>query len=610
MSFLKTLWSGIDGLRKVLHLLILLLVFAILIGIMSSSAPIVPDQAALIIRPQGAIVEELAGDPFDRALGEVLGEADPQTLAQDIVDALDYAQEDERINAVVLELGGMGGIGFSQLERIAAAIDSFAESDKPIIANADFYGQGAYFLASRADEVYMHPDGVLLLRGFGAYQTYFRDAIDKLRVDWNVFRVGTHKSAVEPYTRNSMSDEDKESLSSLLTQLWGFYQGGIVASRELAAGALDAMLADLVDNIHSAGGSFGELALQQGLVDGLLTDNLLRERIVELVGEDPDDEGNYRSTELDVYVADMRLKKGFRSYEENIGLVIASGEILNGSQSPGTVGGETTSQLLRDASKDDSVKAVVLRVDSPGGSIFASRQIQYEVEELRKRGKPVVASMSSSAASGGYWISMAADRIFARDTTITGSIGVFGMYPTFQRSMESLGLRNDGIGTSDWAAMLRPDREMSADAKALFQAQVEYDYDDFITRVSQHREMAKQDVDDIAQGRVWTGSEALKHGLVDEIGGLDDAIAAAAELADLEPDDFGIVHFRQELSPSEQLIIDFLARSRDIGVDFGGLFARRAPVDKLAGIVESALSPLLRFNDPRGIYSHCFCVFR
>ena len=608
-SVLRILWTGVDGLRKVLHLLILLFIFAIVIGAMSASVPVVPGKAALIIRPSGNIVEQLEGNPYDRAIEEAIGEADAQTLVQDIVDGLAYARDDDRIKAVVLELGGMGGTGFSKLERISEAIEDFSESGKPVIANANFYGQGAYFLASRADEVYMHPDGMMFLRGFGAYRNYYKNAIDKLKVDWNVFRVGTHKSAVEPYTRNDMSDAARSSLGSLLDQLWDFYQGGIVEARNLESGALDEILADLVASVKSADGSFAQLALQQSLVDGLLTHEELKDRIIEHVGEDADDEKSYPSTELSEYVAEMRLQEGLDDYDENIGIIVAAGEILNGSQSPGRIGGESTSALLRRAAEDESVKAVVLRVDSPGGSIFASRQIRYEVEALRAMGKPVVASMGSYAASGGYWISMSTDKIFARDTTITGSIGVYGMLPTFQRTMDTLGVTTDGIGTSPWAGALRPDRGMSDDAKELFQVMIEYDYDDFISKVSEFRGIDKGEVDRIAQGQVWTGSEALANGLIDEIGGLNEAIKAAAELADLDQDDYGVLRFHKELSSSEQLVVEFLSRSRKIGIDWFVSARRSSPINNIAEIVEDVLSPLTRFDDPRGSYSHCFCVF-
>jgi protease-4 len=302
----------------------------------------------------------------------------------------------------------------------------------------------------------------------------------------------------------------------------------------------------------------------------------------------------------------MRLTKS-ESGEENVAIIVAAGEIMNGSQPPGTIGGDSTAELLRQARLDDSVKAVVLRVDSPGGSAFASEVILDEIVRLREDDKPVVASMSSVAASGGYWISMAADRIVASDITITGSIGIFGMLPTFQRSLSALGIHTDGVGTSIWSGQFRPDRELSDDAKAVFQLVINRGYDDFISKVAKYRGLDKSDVDSIAQGQVWTGEEALDLGLVDEIGGLDDAVALAAELADLEDGEYGRKYIQKELTPTEQLALEFLGSVSAIGLDVGRFVDRQSALQNLARVFEAALQPLTSFDDPKGIYSHCLC---
>jgi protease-4 len=259
---------------------------------------------------------------------------------------------------------------------------------------------------------------------------------------------------------------------------------------------------------------------------------------------------------------------------------------------------------------DESIKAVVLRVDSPGGSAFASEVIRNELEALKESGIPVVASMGSVAASGGYWISMAADQIYASPSTITGSIGIFGMFPTFQRSLDSLGISTDGVGSSKWAGELRFDRAMSDDAKALIQVMIEDGYDDFISKVAMHRNMQQREVDRVAQGQVWTGADALNHGLIDDLGGLEEAIAAAAELAGLASDEYGIMYYEKELTPAEQFTLRFLSSASRIGLDAGRLFNRDSSVEQIADAVSTALSPMLRFNDPKGIYAHCFCVFQ
>jgi len=611
-SFAKifsVLWSGIDGVRKVLHLLILLFIFITVINALSSQAPLLPSQAALVIRPVGNLVDQLAGNPYDRAIQELLGEENPQTLVQDVIDGLEYAKDDTRITAVVLDLSAMPGGGLSKLQRIANAIDDFKSSGKPVIAAADYYGQGAYYLAAHADEVYMHPDGLFLLRGFGIYINYYKGILDKLKVDWNVFKVGTHKSAPEPFTRDSMSDENRESMGNLLNQLWDLYKEDVMAARELEDTTIDDLMNNLVEYTETMNGDLAQLALDFGFVDGLLTRSELRDRIIEASGTAVDKQGSYPAADLDDYLDQMRIMKRDTAAEANIAVVVAAGNILNGSQPPGTIGGDSTAGLLRRAKRDDSVKAVVLRVDSGGGSAFASEVIRNEIEALKAAGKPVVVSMSSVAASGGYWISMAADRIFASEYTITGSIGIFGMFPTYQRSLDAIGITTDGVGTTFWAGEMRPDREMTDESRTMFQLLINKGYDDFISKVAMHRGIGVEQVDSIAQGQVWTGNEAFERGLIDEIGDMDAAIASAAELADLEDGGYGMKYFDKELTPGEQLALEFLGGVKWLGLSSAIPGSQRSSLERVANLLEDTISPLLRLNDPKGVYAHCFCVF-
>jgi protease-4 len=562
------LWTGVDTFRKVLHLLLLLVIFGFFFGALSATAPLLPSKAALVIQPVGNLVEELEGDPYDRAIAELLGEAKSETLVKDVIDGLAFAKDDRRIKAVVLKLDSMGGSGLSKLQRIATAITDFRASGKPVIATSDF-----------------------------------------LRIDWNVFRVGTHKSGVEPYTRNDMSEEDRTASGILLSQLWDVYQRDIVAARGLEPGTIDNLVGDLVSQLNAQEGDFAELALEHGFIDGVPTRSEFDQKIIEIAGEDKDDESRYAAAGLDDYLADRRLSKGGTVEDENVAVVVAAGEIRNGTQPPGTIGGDSTASLLRRARMDESVRAVVLVVDSPGGSAFASEIIRNEIEELQNADKPVVAFMSSTAASGGYWISMSADQILASEATVTGSIGVYGMFPTFQRSLDALGVTTDGVGTNPWAGQFRPDRPMSEDAKALFQIVINKSYDDFISRVADSRGMDKSTVDGVAQGQVWTGTDALGHGLIDQIGDFSDAVAAAAGLADLDPDSYGEKYIRKELSPTEQLALEFLGGMRVLGLDLAGRFGRQSSLERIAGIVEQTVSPLLGFDDPKGVYARCFCVF-
>ncbi len=604
----SALWAGVDGVRKVLHLLLLLMLFGVLFTALSrSTSPLMPNDAALLIQPAGALVEQLDGDPYERALAEILGDAPPQTLVQDVVDALAIAQDDDRIRVVHLELSSLGGASLSKLERIAAAIEAFRASGKPLIASADIYTQSAYYLAAHADEAYMNPEGILFLQGFGMFRNYFRDALETLRIDWNVFRVGTHKSFVEPYTRMDMSPEDRESRGHLIDQLWARYVADVDAARDVDAGTVDEFAQHLIPHTTAAGGDIAEAAVNAGLLDGLLDRVEVRELMKTYTGESRRDRTDYVAVGMPEYLVQARLLHGDNRRGDNVGIVVAVGNILDGSHSPGTIGGDSTAALLREALGDSSVKAVVLRVDSPGGSVFASEVIAQEIRALQQAGKPVVASMGSVAASGGYWISVAADKVIASPVTITGSIGVFGMFPTMQRSLGAIGVATDGIGSTPMSGQLRADREMSDEAKQLFQLIVNDTYDDFISGVAEQRQMDKSAVDRVAQGQVWTGSDALQHGLVDELGTFEDAIGAAAELAGLNAGDYGQVEFAPELSPTEEMVLNLLSLAGRAGLDPGALVNRPSLLELLADEVQDVLSIALRFNDPKGTYSHCFC---
>ncbi len=606
---LSGIWSGVDGFRKILHLLLLLFVFAIFISAMSGTTPLLPDRAALFIKPVGVIVEELEGDPFDRALAELLDEVQPQTVLQDIVDALEYASDDDRIGAVHIELSALGAAGLPKLQRIARAIEEFQVSGKPVIASADFMTQQAYYIAAHADEVYLNPEGGILLQGYGRFRTYFSDAIEKLKLDWNIFKVGTYKSAVEPFERMDMSDADREATVNLIDQLWGTYLEEVAAARAMSRAEMESYADAFVDTVAAADGDLARAAKDNNLVDELLTRTELRELLIGYVGTDEDSDVDYSSIGMSAYLAHEDFLNGEKVTEENVGIIIASGAIQSGTQPPGAIGADSTAQLLRRARDDESVKAVVLRVDSPGGSAFASDVIANEIAALQDAGKPVVASMSSVAASGGYWISVGADRVFANSTTITGSIGIFGMFPTYQRTAAYLGLATDGVGSTLLSGQLRPDRAMTDDTKRLFQLVIEEGYDDFIGRVATYRGMEKEEVDAVGQGRVWTGADALRHGLVDELGGMDEAIAFAAELVDLPKDDYGRKWIRIELSPTEQMIVDLLGTAKSFGLQLDFLQSRPSSLQKIAGKLEEALAPLTEFDDPKGVYAHCLCTF-
>jgi len=606
----SAIWSGVDGVRKILHLILLLVVFLAFAGAMSGAPPALPDSAALVIRPQGYMVEQLQGDPFDRAIAELAGDGRPQVLVSDVVQALEFAKDDDRIEVVYLELSNLLGAGLSKLQYVADAIEDFKTSGKPVIANADFFNQQSYYLAAHADEIYLHPDGLVFINGYGAFRNYFSDAIEFLKIDWNVFRVGTHKSFVEPYTRMDMSDEDRESTSQLIDQLWSLYSLDVETARGLDDGTIERFTSDLLANVGAAGGDVGTVAVESGLVDELLTRTQIRELLIDHVGADPDKPDSFNAANMYDYLAQMRLMSGLTTKSENVAVIVAAGDVLFGHQPPGTIGGDSMAALLRKARNDDSVKAVVVRVDSPGGSTFASEIIMDEIVALRDSGKPVVASMGSIAASAGYAISMVSDHVVASPTTITGSIGIFGMFPTYQRTLGVIGVATDGVGTTPWSGQFRPDREMSDHAKQLFQHVIDDGYDDFISDVAANRDMEKEEVDEIGQGQVWTGLDAVGNGLVDELGDLDDAIAIAAELADLTVGDYGTKTIQQELSPAEQILLGFLTVGKRSGLDMSQWKPNSSALEDVAAALMRKSQSLLRFNDPKGVYSHCFCDFR
>lgn len=607
--FIGAIWRGVDGLRKFLHLLLMIFIFLLFFGALSGEAPqLMPQKAALFVQPVGALVEQVAGDPYDRAVAELIGDAPPQTLVPDIVEALEHASDDDRIELVHLELSALGGAGLNKLQQVTAAMAQFQASGKRIVASADFYSQQAYYLAAHADEIYMHPEGIVYLQGYGSYRNYFKDAIDLLRIDWNVFKVGTHKSFVEPYTRMDMSPEDRESRSRLLDQFWAMYQDDVVAARGLPEGAVNDYSQNMVEYVASANGDISQAALDRGLIDELLGRAALRELLQGYAGVDSDDDSMYAAVHMTDYLGQMHLLGGDRLESENIAIIVAAGDILDGSQPPGAIGGDSTAALLRRALTDESVKAVVLRVDSPGGSVFASEVIAQEIETLQEAGKPVVASLGSVAASGGYWISVVADRVIASPATVTGSIGIFGMVPTFQRSLELVGVTTDGVGTTPWSGELRADREMGEHTKQLFQMVIEDGYNDFISGVAEHRELDKTYVDTIGQGQVWTGNEAFENGLVDQLGTFNDAVLAAADLAGLSDDKYGQKLIEKQLTPTEQMILDFLTVVRVTGVDPEAFVSGPATVKVFANRLQELLSDVNRFNDPKGVYSHCFCA--
>ncbi len=603
------LWGLLDSVRKVLHLLFLLIFVAAILAAFAPTPSAVPSRAALLLAPQGAVVEQLDGDASARAWGELLGNATRQTLAQDLLDALQLAREDTRIEALVLRLGSMGPAGMSTLQELAGAIEAFKASGKPVIAIGDNLTQGQYYLASHADEIYLHPQGLVFIPGFGRFQTYYREAIDKLQVDWNVFKVGEYKSFVEPYTRNDMSDKARSNNKVWLEALWASYQQDISAARGLDEQVLVRYANRMPDYLAETGGEFAKLALEFGLVDELLTRAEMDARVAEVVGED----AHHRFSRIDAveYLWSVGGVDRSSASGRDVAVVVASGDILDGNQPPGLIGGDSTAALLRQARHDDSISAVVLRVDSGGGSAFASEVIGEEVRLLRDAGKPVLASMGSVAASGGYWISMDADEVWASPSTITGSIGIGAFFPTFNRSLDKLGVHVDGVGTTALAGEFRPDRPLGSNAREILQLNIEAGYRRFVSKAADAREMTYDSLEELARGRIWLGADAQRLGLVDKLGTLSQAVRSAANLAGIS-EDYGVRYVERQLSLREALAMELTMGMSRIAarVHRSPAMASGSGLRQAADGVLRQLQQLTRWNDPRGMYYHCLCDIR
>jgi protease IV len=605
MGFFGLVWRILEGIRRVLHLILLLVIFGFILAALHTSIPSVPHTAALVIAPEGEIVEQLASDPVRRAFGQASGGPAPETLLRDLTDAIAAAKSDARIKLIVLDLGSLDSSGLSKLQEIGAALREFRASGKRVVAAADSLDQTQYYLAAQAGEVYLDPMGLVYLDGFSYYRMFLKDAIEKLGVDVNVFRAGTYKSYTDQFSRSDMAPSEREETSVWLESLWNAYQQDVTRARSLPAGALNEFVAQEPAALAAVNGDAAKLALQRGLVTALKSRRQMADELKVLVGED-EDSHSFNSIGMNQYLASVRSKHVLKSKSDSkVGIVVASGEILDGHQPPGTIGGESTADLLRQARYDNAVKAVVLRVDSPGGSMFASEQILREVQSLRKAGKPVVVSMSTYAASGGYYISAAANQIFASPTTLTGSIGVFSVVPTFQHTLEKFGVKVDGIGTTPLAGDMRQDRSLTPARRQILQTSVDHAYAEFLRRVGDGRKKPVADVDKIAQGRVWAGIDAQRIGLVDTLGGLKDATDAAAKLAELGSD-YSVDYIEPELNLREALLMQLRSETLRMG-RIAGIVPPRSDVERVLDPVLEQARAIARLNDPRGLYAYCWC---
>jgi len=615
-NFLKRIVLALLRVMTLTRNVILNLVFFVLlisfIAVISSSGDkiTVPNKTALVLNLVGDIVEQKHEiSPVDAFLSEALNEKEdnPEVLIADLIDVICQAKQDDRVEVLVLQLQGLSGAGLSKLQDIGIALEDFKTSGKQIIALGDQFSQDQYYLASFADNIWLNPEGFMLLDGYGRYQLYFKSALEKLGINQHIFRVGTYKSAVEPFIRDDMSEAAKTSNKAWLSDLWQIYKQDVAKQRGFSVDNFDDSLSDLLTKFTNANSSFAEYALENKWVDHLKTREEMRNELISLVGKNKKGD-SYNYIVYKDYLSATSVKKKRNKDTDKVAVIIAKGTILNGNQKPGTIGGDSTAKLLRKARFNDQVKAVVLRVDSPGGSAYASEIIRQEVELLKAAGKPVVASMGTYAASGGYWISAPADKIYAAESTITGSIGIFGMMMTFEDTLSKIGIHSDGVGTTDISSF-GPTQPLSEGMSELFQLNINKGYLNFITLVAENRNMTTEEVDAVAQGRVWSGAKAKELGLVDELGNLTDAVIAAAELAEIK--DYDTLLIEKEPSSKNQLLQKIIGQA-SLYIDDSATHTplrlqslTDKPISQFLIKLQNQMEKMNAFNDPQGMYTLC-----
>ncbi|NIZ04743.1 signal peptide peptidase SppA [Pseudoalteromonas sp. HF66] len=608
----KGIWTGINFSRRlVLNILFLLLVIFFFVAITGEEDQVkVADGTVLRLNLNGPIVEEKTYvDPVEAAINDAtMGkEAPSEILLDDVVEVINEATKDDRITVMLLDLQKMPSAHINKLKQITKAIDAFKAAGKQVIATGYYYTQAQYYIAAHANEVSMHPYGGVSIEGYGMFPLYFKDALEKLKVTQHIFRVGTYKSAVEPFIRNDMSDAAKEANRVWLTALWNEYKTDVAASRPFDESNFDEDMEVYLTKMQAVDGNSGQYALNNQWVDSLKTSQQIRQQLIELVGAEETGK-TFKQVSFREYLSLVKPPVEFDNpITEKVAVVVAKGTIVDGERKAGEIGGDSTAALLRKARLDDKVKAVVLRIDSGGGSMFASEVIRAEVLALKAAGKPVIASMSSVAASGGYWIASAANEIWAAPSTITGSIGVFGTFMTFENTMAELGIYSDGVATTDLAgfSIARPLDEKMSD---IIQMSVENAYKRFLNVVAEARNMTPEQVDKIAQGRVWIATQAKDLGLVDKLGDKQDAIKAAAELAKLKH--YDVKTIKQSLTPQEQMLQDILGtaaiQSFFAKTDSStSVLATQANLQSLINQLSSEIDNLKDYNDPQGVYARC-----
>lgn len=599
------IWRVIDGARKVFLNLVFFLIVILILGAMLSTGEtlVVQPNSALLVQPSGRVVEEYTDSPFDHALQKASEGRVMETRLRDIVSAIRRAGNDSRITVLVLDPTHLSGIGLAALHEVEEAVRDFRESGKPVIAIGDLLGQHQYYFAALADEVWLNPEGVVWMDGYAVYRQYYREVLDKLSVEVNLFRAGEYKSAGEPWIRGDMSPEAREANLFWLSSLWHQYLDGISRLRGVPLEDLSGSIEAFPERLEAAGGDFAVLARDLGLVDRLVTRTEAYQELATMSVRDHNGDG-FRHVDMGEYVFAGGFKPVKPGKGDKVAVVVAQGEIIQGHADRGAVASESTSAQLRALARRQDVAAVVLRIDSPGGDAFASEKIRLEAQALRDAGKIVVVSMGNVAASGGYWIAMAADEVWASPSSITGSIGVYGLAPRLHQSLGRIGVRTDGVGTTPLSGQFDITRPLEPELESIYRATVNKIYEDFIDIVSEARGKSADEVREVARGRVWSGAQALERGLVDHTGTMQEAINAAGRIAGLGTN-FITEYEESELSALELFLLDLAG-----GVAAkSGLLGRgvQSLPEKVLGSFQQDLEFLGRSAGRLAVTSHCWC---
>jgi protease-4 len=612
-GFGKFLIGSLLLIQGLLGLMVMLMIVGVFVSVSNSIAggkqgepATIQKDVALVINPMGVLVEEAEkNDPFEQVIQDAYGVNEPgQVEVHQLARVIRKGASDDRVKGLVLDLGGLAvpSSSASKLQYLAREIENFKKAGKSVYAIGDGYSQEQYMLAAHANKIYMHDQGALVFTGYGSYGMYLKSFLEKMMVTPHVFRVGTYKAAVEPFLRDDASPEAKEANREFLGYLWDSYAAEVESARQLDAGAVKFFAENYNEILKAADGDFAKAALDAKFVDELGSRKEQLAAMEGIFGKGKNDQP-FKSVGYRQYLAAVGRKDEDKA-APNIAIVTASGTIVDGEAPAGAAaGGDTVAGYLKKALDDSNVKAVVLRVDSPGGSAFASEIIRDAVLDLKAAGKPVVVSMGSLAASGGYWIASAGDEIYASPTTITGSIGIFSFFPTFENAAAYWGVNIDGVGTTPLssiaAAGLGPLEENIAD---VLQQSVEKGYRDFLQVVAEGRNLSPEYVDQVGQGRVWIGAKALELKLVDKIGDIDDAVAAAARLANLE--EYDRVDMFEEASPFN-VILGNLGAEALVKSGVEASTARTGVIARAIAAVEDQAAWFDSFNDPNAAYARC-----